>query len=449
MTRPRRSFGKAPRTKKQSGFKAVAPGAFGPTQFEAEVIAVPRGKYGASFPCLHRTSDGMYLKSFLPKRHPVPEVGDLVVVNGKYEEDKEAKFLPKPMRLRITSIRLLGQKSTRHKEWHAALESALVGHSPVRETRTIRRPVIVTGQNTAGETDILKELNETDAQDLPLHIGFPKFEYVDLGSPESIADGMRRAARVDDVRAIVLSRGGALDKWQLLPFSHPAVVQAVAEVAKLIPVIVAVGHAEDSPLCEQVASFSVTAPSAVVRKFLELNKNREDRLLREDAEALRALPRHEHAVHDVRVQAQSIPRSEEPARAINASVQVSTAPGAAVPSAPKGRSLLRHRRLVAVACVLVAVLAGGWVMLRGRGLNASEVAEPPARPLAVAETAAAPVSPPKPVPVAQKKPKPKPKPKPKLPKEGVAESRGTADAGTEWPPAGAAPDALSPVVSFE
>lgn len=449
MTHSRPSSGRAPKTKKQSGFKAVAPGGFGPTQFEAEVIAVPLGKYGASFPCLQRTSDGVYLKSLLPKRHPIPEVGDLVVVKGKFEEDKDANYLPKPIRLRISSIRQLGQKSTRYKEWHAALERVLIGHSPVKETRTIRCPVIVTGQNTAGETDILKELNEADARELPLQIGFPKFEYVDLGSPESIADGVRRAARVGDVRAIVLARGGTSDKWQLLPFSHPVVVQAVAEVAKSIPVIVAVGHAEDSPLCEQVASFSATAPSAVVGKFRELNQMRKERLLREEAEVPRARPRHEHAVHDVRVQVQSMPRNEEPARAINAPVQVSTAPGAVVPSAPRGRSLLRHRRLVALACVLVAVLAGGWVMLRSRGLKASEVAEPPVRPLAVAETAAAPASPLKPVPAAQKKLKPKLKPKPKLPKEGVAENRVTADAGTEWPPAVAAPEPLSPVVSFE
>ncbi|MCP3101893.1 hypothetical protein LZ198_23735 [Myxococcus sp. K15C18031901] len=232
-------------SKKKSSFQAVVGTPHGPTHFEAEVLSIHLGNKGGRFLWLQRASDGRYINALLSARLALPREGDIVLVEGAFEEDQKAKTLQKLVRLRITSLTQLGRQSARHIEWLAAVERALVGHVPVKETRTIRRPVIVTGQGTAGEKDIRKVLEGANYLDP----GFPGFEYVDLGSAESIAAGVRQAARVHDVRAIVLARGGTSEKWQLLPFSHPAVVEAVAEVAKLIPVVVAVGHEEDHRNC--------------------------------------------------------------------------------------------------------------------------------------------------------------------------------------------------------
>lgn len=274
MARFRRSTGKARRTKQLSPFKAVVSAAHGPSQFEAEVISVRRGDRGACFLWLQRSSDGVNINALLSSHLAIPKEGDMVAVRGDFEENPKAKTIPKPVRLRIASITQLGRQSTHYMEGSEALKIALVGHVPVKEPRTIRRPVIVTGRNTDVEHDIRRVLEGAAY----LEPGFPMFEYVDLSSPESIAAGVRKSALVPGIRAIVLARGGTSEKWQLLPFSHPAVVRAVAEVTKSIPVVVAVGHENDHPLCEQVASFVVSAPSAVGELFHKLNRERKERL---------------------------------------------------------------------------------------------------------------------------------------------------------------------------
>ncbi|GEL75621.1 exodeoxyribonuclease VII large subunit [Myxococcus virescens] len=397
--------------------------AHGPSHFEAEVISVERGKHGAYFLWLLRTSDSVNINALLSSHLAIPTEGDMVVVRGDFEENQEAKTIPKPVRLRITSITHLGRKSARYKEWQEALETALVGHKPVKETRTIRCPVIVTGRNTAVEHDIRKTLEKAEA----LEPGFPQFEYVDLGSAESIAEGVRQAARVPNVRAIVLARGGTSEKWQLLPFSHPAVVRVVAEVAKSIPVVVAIGHAEDHPLCERVASFFVPAPSAVGELFHELNQARKERLRRDAVEMAPARLRHEEAVREA-----------------NAPAQAPSAPGPVVANAPQSTSWVRRRWRAVLAGVGVVVLGGAalsmWV------LKAPMMAAPPLQPQPAAVTPIPSVPPVKTAQPTRRRQKPKRKPSEKA----AAVSNVIVDAGTEQPPAApAAPPARTPIDVFE
>ena len=77
-----------------------------------------------------------------------------------------------------------------------------------------------------------------------------------------IVDALRALCGQPDVDVIVLTRGGGSFE-DLLPFSDERLVRAVAD--SRVPVVSAVGHEQDTPLCDLAADVRASTPTAAGR----------------------------------------------------------------------------------------------------------------------------------------------------------------------------------------
>jgi exodeoxyribonuclease VII large subunit len=126
-----------------------------------------------------------------------------------------------------------------------------------------RRPVpalpawigVVCGNDAA----VRKDIESVIAVRFP---GYPvRFAETAVSGPAaalSIVDAMRGLAAEPGVDVIILARGGG-DATQLLPFSDEELCRAVC--ASPVPVVSAIGHDGDRPLCDDVADLRSGTPS--------------------------------------------------------------------------------------------------------------------------------------------------------------------------------------------
>jgi exodeoxyribonuclease VII large subunit len=117
---------------------------------------------------------------------------------------------------------------------------------------------LVTGNDAAAKRDVLTHIVQRFP---PANILVAETYVQGPRAPVAIATAISDlCARGADV--IVLARGGGSFE-DLLPFSDERVVRAVADCA--VPLVSAVGHEQDTPLCDLAADVRASTPTAAAR----------------------------------------------------------------------------------------------------------------------------------------------------------------------------------------
>ncbi|HEV2370063.1 MAG TPA: exodeoxyribonuclease VII large subunit, partial [Acidimicrobiales bacterium] len=97
------------------------------------------------------------------------------------------------------------------------------------------------------------------------------------GAAESVASGLRTLLADAQVDVVVLARGGG-DSAQLLPFSDEELCRAICRAG--VPVVTAIGHDRDRPLCDEVADLRCATPSLAAAAVIPSRAELDDRLVR-------------------------------------------------------------------------------------------------------------------------------------------------------------------------
>jgi len=118
-----------------------------------------------------------------------------------------------------------------------------------------RRIGVVTGNDAAARRDVITTIRERfPAANIVVAERFVQGPRAVL----EIVDALRALGEVPGVDVVVLTRGGGSFE-DLLPFSDERLVRAVAACA--VPIVSAVGHEQDTPLCDLAADVRASTPT--------------------------------------------------------------------------------------------------------------------------------------------------------------------------------------------
>lgn len=134
--------------------------------------------------------------------------------------------------------------------------------APERKRRLPRFPRAVgllTGVDAAARGDVVTAI-ETRYPAVRLVVAETRVQ--GPSAPGAIVTALGRLAACDGVDVVILARGGGSFE-DLLPFSDERVVRAVAGCT--VPVVSAVGHEQDEPLCDLAADVRAPTPTAAAR----------------------------------------------------------------------------------------------------------------------------------------------------------------------------------------
>jgi exodeoxyribonuclease VII large subunit len=118
---------------------------------------------------------------------------------------------------------------------------------------------LVTGNDAAAKRDVVSTLS---ARFPPAHVVVAETYVQGPRAAAAIVDALRALAARPDVDVIVVARGGGSFE-DLLPFSDERLVRAIA--SSPVPVVSAVGHEQDTPLCDLAADVRASTPTAAGR----------------------------------------------------------------------------------------------------------------------------------------------------------------------------------------
>jgi exodeoxyribonuclease VII large subunit len=122
-----------------------------------------------------------------------------------------------------------------------------------------RRIGLVTGNDAAAKQDVIATItNRFPAAQLVVAETYVQGPL----AAGSMIEALRAVSGAPEVDVIVLSRGGGSFE-DLLPFSDERLLRAIA--ACPVPVVSAVGHEQDTPLCDLAADARASTPTAAAR----------------------------------------------------------------------------------------------------------------------------------------------------------------------------------------
>jgi exodeoxyribonuclease VII large subunit len=122
-----------------------------------------------------------------------------------------------------------------------------------------RRIGLVTGNDAAAKRDVLTTIT---ARFPAARIVVAETYVQGPFAATAIIDALREVCDMAEVDVVVLARGGGSFE-DLLPFSDERLVRALA--ACPVPVVSAVGHEQDTPLCDLAADARASTPTAAAR----------------------------------------------------------------------------------------------------------------------------------------------------------------------------------------
>src|SRR5437667_742736 len=125
--------------------------------------------------------------------------------------------------------------------------------------RIPRRVGLVTGNDAAAKRDVLATIT---ARFPAARVLVAEAYLQGPLAAGAIVEAMRALCASPDVDVLVLARGGGSFE-DLLPFSDERLVRAVA--ACPVPVVSAVGHEQDTPLCDLAADVRASTPTSAAK----------------------------------------------------------------------------------------------------------------------------------------------------------------------------------------
>jgi exodeoxyribonuclease VII large subunit len=185
--------------------------------------------------------------------------GEKIHVQGRgelYEEKGELFFRA----LTIERLGLGAHLAALDQLKRRLAEEGLFAAARKRQLPAFPRAVgLLTGADAAARGDIVTAISTRFP---PAHVVVFETRVQGSGAPGAIVNALRTLAGHPLVDVIVLARGGGSFE-DLLPFSDERVVRAVATCA--VPVVSAVGHEQDTPLCDLAADVRASTPTAAAR----------------------------------------------------------------------------------------------------------------------------------------------------------------------------------------
>jgi exodeoxyribonuclease VII large subunit len=118
-----------------------------------------------------------------------------------------------------------------------------------------RRIGLVTGNDAAAKRDVITTIQSRFP---PANVVVAETYVQGPRAPLEIVAALHALCELPDVDVIVLARGGGSFE-DLLPFSDERLVRAVATCS--VPVVSAVGHEQDTPLCDLAADVRASTPT--------------------------------------------------------------------------------------------------------------------------------------------------------------------------------------------